>query len=151
MKTFTRYITTTTIIAALGLSGVLGTAFALDAGSPSASVAAKKKKRSKPAARLAAPRLQSPAADATVESFPTFTWAKKSGAAAYEFQLAADSAFESIVEKGSFQTVNTAATVNKTYANSTYYWRVRAIDKKKKAGRWSRTRALRKKWTATPE
>ena len=63
---------------------------------------------------------------------PSFSWAPVRWAAKYEFQLSADSAFESIVlgqANGSFQTANTFATVDKTLADGNYFWRVRAIDK----------------------
>ena len=48
-------------------------------------------------AALKAPGLQAPAASASVESLPTFTWRAVKGAAQYEFQLSADARFGSIV------------------------------------------------------
>ena len=67
------------------------------------------------AARLAAPRQASPAADAVVEAMPSFAWKRVRSAARYEFQLSADSAFKSIVlgqGNGSYQTPNTAASID---------------------------------------
>ena len=48
-------------------------------------------------AALRAPALQSPAASASVESVPTFTWGAVKGAAEYEFQISDDAKFNSIV------------------------------------------------------
>jgi hypothetical protein len=103
--------------------------------------------------RLRAPRQLSPAARATVKAVPSFSWARVRGAVKYEFQLSADPAFKSIVlgqGKGSFQTLNTFGSVDKTLADGDYFWRVRAIDKKDRAGRWSRARRLSKIWSSAP-
>ena len=102
---------------------------------------------------LAAPRQLSPVAGARVKAVPAFSWAPVRGAVKYEFQLSADRAFKSIVlgqGKGSFQTVNTFATVAKTLADGSYYWRVRGIDKRDRAGRWTPARALSKVWGTPP-
>ena len=102
---------------------------------------------------LPAPRPLSPAPKAKVKAVPTFSWAPVRRAAKYEFQLAADRAFKSIVlrqGKGSFQTYNTFATIDKTLADGNYYWRARAIDKRDRAGRWTRTRSIVKAWSNTP-
>ena len=106
-----------------------------------------------PAAAAAAPKrptLVAPAADANVQSVPAFTWNQVKRADRYEFQLAADPSFGSIVGKGSFQTRNTAASIDKSLADGTYYWRVRAINLKGDAGRWA-TRSITKGWTARPD
>jgi hypothetical protein len=105
-----------------------------------------------PAAASAAPgrpKLVSPADGADVQSVPAFSWSKAKRAARYEFQLAADSRFGSIVRKGSFQTLNTAASIDKSLADGTYYWRVRAINAKGDAGKWSE-RSINKAWGARP-
>ena len=102
---------------------------------------------------LAAPQQRSPEAGAQVRAVPSFSWAPVPGAERYEFQLAADRSFESIVlgqGKGSFQTWNTFATVVGTLADAEYFWRVRAIDAKDRAGRWSTTRQLTKRWGVAP-
>src|SRR5687767_6754543 len=84
------------------------------------------------------PSLVAPAAGANVQSVPAFTWNKVKGAERYEFQLAADASFGSIVPNGSFQTRNLAATIDQSLADGTYYWRVRGINAKGDAGRWAR-------------
>jgi protein-S-isoprenylcysteine O-methyltransferase Ste14 len=123
--------------------------------SPAAAAASKpKKKAAKPKKKAAkppaAPRLTSPANAQRAEALPTFHWAAVRNAVRYEFQLAADPRFASIVGgqgKGSFQTPNTFATATKTVADGTYYWRVRAIDASDRIGRWSAVRSLLKAWT----
>jgi hypothetical protein len=103
--------------------------------------------------KVAAPVQIAPAAGATVQSVPAFSWAKVRHAAKYEFQLSADPAFESIVlgqGNGSFFTRNTSASVDKALADGAYYWRVRAIDARDRAGRWSPVRSIRKRWSVTP-
>ena len=75
-------------------------------------------------------------------------------AARYEFQLAADTNFGSIVlgqGKGSFTTVNTAATIAKSIPDGTYFWRVRGVDAKGNAGRWSQERSIVKSWSMRPD
>ena len=95
-------------------------------------------------AKLKAPARQTPAAGVHVETVPAFTWRGVRRAAQYEFQVAADPRFGSIVDKGSFRTRNTAATLQTSLANGTYFWRVRAISASDKAGRWSRPRSFEK-------
>jgi hypothetical protein len=105
------------------------------------------------AARLGGPVQLSPAAGARLQAVPSFSWKRVRGAARYEFQLSADRAFESIVlgeRRGSFQTENTYATIDKALADGTYYWRVRAIGAHDQAGRWSSVRVLDKAWTDAP-
>src|SRR5215211_8153197 len=110
------------------------------------------------ATRLPAPKLTGPAADTTYKVSPTFAWAAVKGAARYEFQLAADDKFESIIglrREGTFKTENTFATVPNALADSApgngYFWRVRAINAKNAAGRWSRTAKIVKSWPDVPE
>lgn len=96
------------------------------------------------------PALASPDPDANVQGVPAFTWGKVKRADRYEFQLAADTRFGSIVGSGSFQTRNTAASIDKSLPDGTYYWRVRGINAKGDAGRWSE-RSFTKDWTANPD
>src|SRR3954452_21577929 len=103
------------------------------------------------AARLRAPVARSPAPGAVVETVPSFAWRAVRGAAEYEFQVAADAGFGSVVDKGSFRTRNTAATLKTSLPNGAYFWRVRAITAGDAAGRWSRPRSFEKAWTSTPE
>jgi hypothetical protein len=102
------------------------------------------------------PRLEAPAAGATVQALPSFTWKMVKGADQYEFQLAGDRRFGSIVlgtgrGKGSFRTRNTAATVDKTIPDGRYFWRVRAISAAGRAGRWASARAVTKEWSLAPQ
>ncbi len=107
-------------------------------------------------AALRAPGLEAPAANAKVQALPTFSWRSIKGAKQYEFQFAADRRFASIVlgtgkGKGSQRTRNTSATLTTTVPDGTYYWRVRGLSSKDKAGRWSAARAVTKAWTTTPD
>ena len=103
------------------------------------------------AATLKAPATAAPAQGTVVDTVPSFTWGGVRNAAQYEFQVAADPRFGSIVSKGSFRTRNTAATLQNSLADGTYFWRVRAIGATDKAGRWSRTRTFEKSWTTQPQ
>jgi hypothetical protein len=106
------------------------------------------------AARVKAPSLSSPDDDAVVDSVPAFSWKPVKGAVKYEFQLSADEDFGSVVlgrGKGSFQTLNTFASVSEALPNGHYFWRARSIDRNDDAGPWSRTRSLTKSWTQRPE
>lgn len=101
------------------------------------------------------PRPEAPASAATVQALPSFTWKALKGADRYQFQLAGDRRFGSIVVgtgrgKGSFETRNTAATVDKTVPDGTYFWRVRGISAGGRASKWSATRALTKAWSLAP-
>jgi large repetitive protein len=102
------------------------------------------------------PRPEAPAAGATVQALPSFTWKAVKGADQYEFQLAGDRRFGSIVlgtgrGKGSFRTRNTVATVDKTIPDGRYFWRVRAISGGGRAGKWASTRAVTKEWSVAPQ
>ncbi len=106
-------------------------------------------------AALPAPRLEAPAASSSVEALPTFQWRAVKGATQYEFQLSADRKFASIVQgkgrgRGSQRTRNTAATLEKTVPDGTYFWRVRAISAKDDAGSWSSPRTVEKAWKSAP-
>lgn len=103
------------------------------------------------AATLRAPAMTSPANGATVDTVPAFTWSRVGRAAQYEFQVAADSRFGSIVSRGAVRTRNTAATLQTSMANGTYFWRVRAIGANDQAGRWSPTRSFEKAWSTAPQ
>jgi hypothetical protein len=99
---------------------------------------------------LPGPRLTGPADDANVQAAPVFTWDRVRGAAKYEFQLSADSAFRSVVTGGSIDTLNKAVTLDRALADGDYYWRVRAINKSDDAGRWSAARSFTKRWSSRP-
>lgn len=97
------------------------------------------------------PRLASPKDGARSQSVPPFSWKRVGGAATYEFQLAADRRFRSIVDEGSFETRNTFATLDEALADGDYFWRVRSINRRDNAGRWSRVRHIIKRWNAAPK
>ncbi|HVL96029.1 MAG TPA: hypothetical protein VM266_09225 [Solirubrobacteraceae bacterium] len=106
------------------------------------------------AAAPGAPQPLTPAADAVTEDVPAFSWRAVRRATAYEFQLSADSRFGSIVggdRRGSIRTANTYATVNVRTPDGTYHWRVRAIDARGDAGRWSAARSFTKTWSPAPK
>lgn len=103
--------------------------------------------------RIAAPRQVAPADGAGVNAVPSFSWRAVKRAAKYEFQLAADPAFKSIVGglgSGSFFTRNTFASVTEALADGRYYWRVRGVDARDHTGRWSDVRSIAKRWGAGP-
>jgi hypothetical protein len=90
-----------------------------------------------------------PANGAGVSGFPAFAWSAVAGAEEYEFQIAADSGFNSPVlgsGKDDFRTKNLRATLTQTAPNGTYWWRVRAIGRNGGASPWSRGRSIVKRW-----
>jgi len=99
------------------------------------------------------PRAVTPSAGKRVQSLPYFGWTAVRGADHYEFELAADSGFNSPVlgSGGEFTTKNTRATVSKTLPNGTYWWRVRAITASGSVGAWSAARKLIKAWRVAPK
>lgn len=101
------------------------------------------------AAALRAPALLTPASNASVDAVPGFSWRRVRGAAKYEFQLSADARFRATL--ASFDTVNTSATVDETLFDGDYFWRVRAVDARRTAGRWSAVRTVHKRWSARPQ
>jgi hypothetical protein len=108
------------------------------------------------AGKLRAPSLQSPRNGASVQTLPTFSWAAVSKATAYQFQLSADKRFASVVQsfghKGSIETPNTAATIDKAVPDGNhYYWRVRAVSSSNSSGPWSAARKLVKTWSLVPQ
>lgn len=108
------------------------------------------------AATLHAPKLASPANGVRVQQLPAISWNAVRGAAEYEYQVAADPRFNSIVlgkgsGKGTSLTHNLAATLSKTVPDGTYYWRVRGVTAKDKVGVWSRARKIVKRWTTAPQ
>jgi hypothetical protein len=100
-----------------------------------------------PAAHAATARPIAPADKAHVQALPFFSWQRVSKAVSYDFQLAADSGFHTIVPDGAIHTKNTYAAVDKSVADGTFYWRVRAVDSSGHGGAWSKTRMMVKSWT----
>src|SRR3954469_10389435 len=102
-------------------------------------------------AAVATPTPVSPAAGAVSESLPVFGWTKIANADRYEFQVAADSGFNSpVIGAGEdhFVTSNTRATLKRTIPNGTYYWRVRAITQAGGVSPWTTPQPFKKTWTA---
>jgi hypothetical protein len=99
-----------------------------------------------------APVPSGPASSAVVDRVPAFAWSAVPGAAEYEFEIAADSGFNSPVlgaGKDDFRTKNLRATLRETVPNGTYWWRVRAIGRSGGASAWSRPRSFAKRWGLT--
>jgi hypothetical protein len=104
-------------------------------------------------ASLRVPVPVGPRNGASVQALPAFAWSTIPGADHYEFQIAADSGFNSQVpgsEPDQFVTRNTRATLKSAVPNGTYWWRVRAVSKGGAVSRWSSTRSVKKAWTAAP-
>jgi len=104
---------------------------------------------------LSAPRLASPGNGARVQQLPALTWNAVRGAAAYEYEVSANSHFSAITlgrgtGKGVSHTYNLAAALEKTVPDGTYYWRVRALTSKDRTGPWSRVRQVVKRWSSAP-
>ncbi|HVD09195.1 MAG TPA: hypothetical protein VNB88_00975 [Gaiellaceae bacterium] len=99
------------------------------------------------------PALLSPANGAVVASLPAFAWNPSPGAHHYEFQVSADSGFNSPVlgyGNDRFFTGNTRATLKKTIPNGTLWWRVRAATEAGAVSPWSAVRSVKKAWTSAP-
>jgi hypothetical protein len=102
-------------------------------------------------ATIARPHLLKPTVSA-VWMLPTFAWSAVKRADHYEFQLAADSQFNSPVlgGDGDFTTRNTRATVRKAPPNGRYWYRVRAVMKSGKVSGWA-VGSVRKSWRIAPQ
>jgi hypothetical protein len=100
---------------------------------------------------LPTPVPTTPGNGAVVDTMPAFGWNPVAGAEEYEFQIAADSGFNSPVfgqGKDDFRTKNTRATVVQTAPNGTYWWRVRTIGRTGTLSAWSSPRSFTKNWGA---
>jgi hypothetical protein len=105
-------------------------------------------------AHLAAPHLQSPVNNQSLQALPTFTWGGVRRADHYQFELAADRKFTSAVSglaQGPISVEDTAITDDKTIPDGIYYWRVRAVSAADTLGSWSPIRTLIKRWTTAPD
>jgi hypothetical protein len=99
------------------------------------------------------PALLSPANGTVVPSLPAFAWYPSRGAHHYEFQVSADSGFNSPVlgyGNDRFFTGNTRATLKETIPNGTLWWRVRAATEAGAVSPWSAVRSVKKAWTSAP-
>ncbi|HKO74343.1 MAG TPA: hypothetical protein VJU01_03435 [Gaiellaceae bacterium] len=95
------------------------------------------------------PQLVGPNDGDTVSFLPVFSWDPVTGADKYNFLLAADSSFNSVVYQIN-GTKNTRATPDKTVPNGTYYWRVQAVDADGNTSGWSDSRQIDKLWADSP-
>jgi hypothetical protein len=103
------------------------------------------------AGALQSPVPTGPNNGAEVGGMPAFSWSPVAGAEEYEFEIAADSGFNSPVlgrGKDDFRTKNTRATLLQTAPNGTYWWRVRAIGRTGGSSAWSRARSFKKRWAS---
>jgi hypothetical protein len=126
---------------------------ALTLAGPAQARSAHKRSRSSAKPGMAAPRLQTPDADASVQSLPAFSWSSVPGAVQYEFEFSADRKFTAGVNgfgQPDSRLKNTAITDDKTVADGIYFWRVRGISSADHPGPWSGVRALHKAWTFAP-
>jgi large repetitive protein len=96
-----------------------------------------------------APQLVGPGNGQTVSFLPVFSWNPVSGAAKYNFVLAADALFNSPVYS-LLGTKNTRATPETTVPNGTYWWRVQAVDANGNTSPWSAPRSIEKLWSDSP-
>jgi hypothetical protein len=96
-----------------------------------------------------APQVVGPGDGQTVSFLPVFSWSPVSGAAKYNFVLAADALFNSPVYS-LLGTKNTRATPDTTVPNGTYWWRVQAVDANGNTSPWSAPRSIEKLWSDSP-
>ena len=87
-----------------------------------------------------------------VHTFGLFRWRAIRGTDHYEFQLAADRHFNSLVLGGSgtFLTRNRWVALTKVVADGKYWWRIRGVSKSGRVSRWF-TGTAREHWAATPQ
>jgi protein-S-isoprenylcysteine O-methyltransferase Ste14 len=98
-------------------------------------------------ATLATPSVTAPGAGARTDGVPWFGWSPVSGAAQYEFQIAADPGMNAPVlgsGQDRFFTKNTRATLKKSLPDRTYWWRVRASRANGDVSAWTAPRAFSK-------
>src|ERR671923_433043 len=101
---------------------------------------------------LPVPDPASPAHGATGNALPAFAWDPAPGIDRYDFQIAADAGFTTpVVGFGDLvRTRNTRATLKKTVANGTYWWRVRSVNSTGDVSAWSSVRSFEQAWNVAP-
>jgi hypothetical protein len=150
-----RRIPSLLVVAAVSILGAVGVTHAAVDGH----IAAKHRKvvKHKKVHGLGAPGLLTPGNGARVPQMPALTWSAVSGAIEYEYQVAADPRFHSLlvvsagIGKGTPATHNLAATLEKPVTDGDYYWRVRGLSASKRPGPWSASRKIVKAWTEAPQ
>src|SRR5436190_12752870 len=104
-------------------------------------------------ASLAPPAIVGPADGTVVDQLPVFQWGAVAGADKYEWEIAADSGFNSPVLGSSYDhffTKNRRATLLKTIPNGTYFWHVRAVTSTGAVGDWSAAMSFTRDWGTLP-
>ena len=104
-------------------------------------------------AALTAPVPQVPVDGTSVGRLPVFSWTPVAGAERYEFEVAADPGFNSLVlgfPTNPYFTRNTSATLVKSAPNGAYWWRVRAVGSGGSVSEWSPNLSIEKDWADRP-
>jgi hypothetical protein len=101
----------------------------------------------------AVPVPTTPGDGASFAFLPAFGWSAVSGADRFEFEIAADPAFNAPV-LGSlydhFFTKNTRATLTKVIPNGTYWWHVRGVASDGSVSGWSPAQSFTRNWASAP-
>jgi len=103
-----------------------------------------------------APAIPVPTTPGDGDSFaflPAFGWSAVSGADRYEFEIAADPAFNAPVLGSMFDhffTKNTRATLTKVVPNGTYWWHVRGVATDGSVSGWSPAQSFTRNWASAP-
>jgi hypothetical protein len=98
---------------------------------------------------ITAPTPTGPSDGSTQDQAPVFGWTSVTGAASYNFELATDPGFNSVVYTLT-GTKNTRATDPNALQDDIYYWHVRSVNSTGTASPWSTTMQFTKSWTDTP-
>lgn len=95
-----------------------------------------------------------PGDGSVVDDVPPFGWAPVTGAARYEWEIAADPGFNSPVLGSTYDhffTRNTRATLKKVIPNGTYWWHVRSVATDGSVSPWSFASSFTKRWARSPD
>jgi hypothetical protein len=123
----TSAVTANTLVTITGIFGAASKSASLTVQPPAA-----------PPPTLAAPTLQSPAADAQPSQPVTFSWSSVTGAASYEVQIDDNNAFTAPLTQSLTPTAPSVSTSG--LPNTRLFWRVRARNSAGTAGAWSAAR-----------
>ena len=103
-----------------------------------------------------APAVPVPTTPGDGDSFaflPAFGWSAVSGADRFEFEIAADPAFNAPVLGSTYDhffTKNTRATLTKVVPNGTYWWHVRGVAADGSVSGWSPAQSFIRNWASAP-